>query len=438
MRRTLLLAVTFSLVFATGIRAEEPFEDLPFDKALEKAGKEKKVVMIDFYTTWCGPCKMLDKSTWPNPDVKKLLMEKTVALKIDAEKNRELSQKYGISRYPQMVFIRPDGTEIDRLIGFRDAAAFLRDAAGPISGKDSTTAMRENIAKNPGDPMARYKLGETLMQRGKQQEALVELLWCFDHGAATKPEFAAARSALVLPKLTELGRTYAPAIKAMEERRAAALKTLTSPIATSGGSGAAATGQSPAREAAATLLMLDRALLRPAQSMTVYDALKTRGDESAEARRVLAEQLVDQLWNARRYDDIVRDAGDPMKRLDESIATYSRLTSNSQGQSARYAEYFKQQVTFTISRYYEALLGAGKTEAAAALGERILKFDSSGRAYNALITNAARSGDVGVAVQLVERARKSLPESEKALIEATAKNLPTQSTADGSTPPRKP
>ena len=40
-----------------------PFEDLPFAAALKQAQAENKIVFIDFFTTWCGPCKKLDATT---------------------------------------------------------------------------------------------------------------------------------------------------------------------------------------------------------------------------------------------------------------------------------------------------------------------------------------------------------------------------------------
>src|SRR4030042_1326805 len=50
-----------------------PFYKLTFEEAQIKANAETKVVLIDFYTTWCVPCKHLDKVTWPHKDVLKWL-----------------------------------------------------------------------------------------------------------------------------------------------------------------------------------------------------------------------------------------------------------------------------------------------------------------------------------------------------------------------------
>src|ERR1035438_4304758 len=68
-----------------------PFTDLSFDAASQKAAHTGKIVLVDFYTTWYGPCQLMDKRTWTDADVIKLLQQKTIALRIDAEKQSDLA-----------------------------------------------------------------------------------------------------------------------------------------------------------------------------------------------------------------------------------------------------------------------------------------------------------------------------------------------------------
>src|ERR1039458_9334935 len=77
----------------------KPFSDLSFDAASQKAARTGKIVLVDFYTTWCAPCRLLDKRTWTDAEVIKLLEQKTVALRIDAEKETDLAKRYKIEAY---------------------------------------------------------------------------------------------------------------------------------------------------------------------------------------------------------------------------------------------------------------------------------------------------------------------------------------------------
>lgn len=64
---------------------------------------EEKVTMVDFYTTWCGPCKRMA------PDVVKLrkdFMGKANVLQVDAEKYMDISSKYQLKGYPTIMFFK--------------------------------------------------------------------------------------------------------------------------------------------------------------------------------------------------------------------------------------------------------------------------------------------------------------------------------------------
>jgi thiol:disulfide interchange protein len=105
------------------------FQKLDYPMALERARREKKVVMIDFTARWCGPCKKLDLETFAAEQVKRFLTDRTIAIKIDIDDNRALASKYQVATIPCLVFIDAKGEETGRLVGYRPAAAFLEEAS---------------------------------------------------------------------------------------------------------------------------------------------------------------------------------------------------------------------------------------------------------------------------------------------------------------------
>lgn len=119
------------LAFLPGCDENDPskaFHKLDLKAAVEKAKKEKKVVMIDFTATWCGYCKKLDQTTFSNQKVQSWLNDNIVAIKVDIDQHKDLAQKYNISSIPCLVFIDADGSETGRVLGYRGPDAFLAAA----------------------------------------------------------------------------------------------------------------------------------------------------------------------------------------------------------------------------------------------------------------------------------------------------------------------
>ena len=106
-------------------------EDLFFEGDLVAAQKvaksTRKLVMIDFKAEWCGPCKMLDRTTWKDENVISTLKDKAVAVKVDVDENSELAAKYSIHSLPTVIFVDGNGNEVSRFIGYRDAEGFLKE-----------------------------------------------------------------------------------------------------------------------------------------------------------------------------------------------------------------------------------------------------------------------------------------------------------------------
>jgi thiol:disulfide interchange protein len=119
----------------TGMALEAFFAPLSLDQALAQAKSDGKLVMVDFYTEWCGWCKVLDKNTWTDAEVQSWLKEKSVPIKLDAEKDEAAARKYSVTSFPQVLFIKPDGTEVGRIVGYKNPEQFLNVAEGLVAGK---------------------------------------------------------------------------------------------------------------------------------------------------------------------------------------------------------------------------------------------------------------------------------------------------------------
>lgn len=106
------------------------FENGTFAAALEKAKVENKIVFLDVYTTWCGPCKQMAANLFPAREAGTLYNKHFVNYKIDAEKGEgvEVAARYNVAGYPTNLFIRPDGSVVYTVMGAGDLPWFLNNA----------------------------------------------------------------------------------------------------------------------------------------------------------------------------------------------------------------------------------------------------------------------------------------------------------------------
>ena len=124
---TFLTALLALITLSQSAVAGDLFVVGDFAAAQEKAKASGKLVMIDFAAEWCGPCKMLDRTTWKDEGVISAVTEKAVAVRVDVDENRELAAQFRIRSIPTIIFIDGEGKEVSRLIGYRDAEGFLEE-----------------------------------------------------------------------------------------------------------------------------------------------------------------------------------------------------------------------------------------------------------------------------------------------------------------------
>jgi thiol-disulfide isomerase/thioredoxin len=139
--------LAFGAIHAQGIQ----FAEGSWKEILAEAGRQNKIVFVDAYTTWCGPCKMMDRNTFPNKEVGEFFNANFINAKIDMEKGEgpTLAQEYGVRAYPSFLFVDADGALVHRSLGYQEASAFL------ITGKAAADPERRLSALN-----ARYAGGD--------------------------------------------------------------------------------------------------------------------------------------------------------------------------------------------------------------------------------------------------------------------------------------
>lgn len=142
MMRRLLAIFTF-LLSISATQAQE-INWMTMNDALEAQKKQPKKILMDAYTTWCGPCKLMDQKTFTNKDVVNYVNKHFYPVKFNAEGTEEIQYKdfnytnpnydpnrkgrnsqhffanaLKITGYPSLVFFDEESNVIAPIMGYR-------------------------------------------------------------------------------------------------------------------------------------------------------------------------------------------------------------------------------------------------------------------------------------------------------------------------------
>lgn len=112
------------------------FQDASWKEILKKASAENKLVFLDAYTAWCGPCKIMSRQVFTDSLVGQFFNQNFINAKIDMEKGEGpgIASQYGIQAYPTLLFINGSGQMVHRAVGYHNVNQFLelgRKAGNP-------------------------------------------------------------------------------------------------------------------------------------------------------------------------------------------------------------------------------------------------------------------------------------------------------------------
>jgi hypothetical protein len=126
------------------------WQSITLDEAIARAAEEKTMVLVDVWAAHCHSCGDMDEQIWRTPEGL-ALAEGMIPIKIDTQTpaGREFMKRYPVTGLPAIIYLKGDGSELDRVEGYTDRNVFLNSARPIHDGNDPLLAIEATLQKTP-------------------------------------------------------------------------------------------------------------------------------------------------------------------------------------------------------------------------------------------------------------------------------------------------
>lgn len=172
MKKWLLILGFFYLGSALTAQGIDFFQG-SWEEAIAEARKQDKIIFVDAYAVWCGPCKRMSANVFPNDKVGEFYNKNFINLKMDMEHGDEnFRRKYPVSAYPTLMYIDYTGEVVHQVKGAMDVDGFIKLGETALSKIDRSKNFEEAYNEGNRDPQLVYDYVKALNQAGKPTLAI--------------------------------------------------------------------------------------------------------------------------------------------------------------------------------------------------------------------------------------------------------------------------
>ena len=167
-----------SFLFAWSFLASQEgiqFFNGSWDEALQQAIDEEKLIFVDAYTTWCGPCKRMANTVFTDPSVGAYFNETFINVKMDMESapGFAFEESYPVSAYPTLFFIDDEGEVVLKVKGAKDVNGFLELGQQAMKAADFASRYDQKYEAGDRSPKLVYNYVKALNKGGKSSLKVV-------------------------------------------------------------------------------------------------------------------------------------------------------------------------------------------------------------------------------------------------------------------------
>jgi len=175
MMKNTLFALLVTLVAMSGAQAQGiDFFEGSWEEALELAAAEDKLIFVDGYAAWCGPCKRMARDVFPQATVGSYFNDNFVSVKMDMEKGQgiDFRKKYPVRAFPTLFFISPSGKVVLKETGARKANDLITLGKTAMSKSDQTASFQKLYDEGDRSYATVYNLVKGLNKASKPSLAI--------------------------------------------------------------------------------------------------------------------------------------------------------------------------------------------------------------------------------------------------------------------------
>jgi thioredoxin-related protein len=170
MKKLLIFLLIPVLCSAQGIN----FQENTFNQLLSKAKKENKILFIDAYAVWCGPCKNMSKNVFTEALVGKFYNTNFINAKIDMEKGEGIiiAANYNVTAYPTLLFIDENGKLLHKIVGFKNPEEFINVGKAALNPTTQSYTQIEKFNTGNRDPGFLYDLAVEALNNNEKDASV--------------------------------------------------------------------------------------------------------------------------------------------------------------------------------------------------------------------------------------------------------------------------
>lgn len=356
------------------------FSKNPFAEARDATKGKPGILIVKFTAEWCGPCKVMDRTTWRDDKVVQWVKDHGVAIQVDVDKEPKIAQAYSVEAMPTMIAFK-NGEEFDRIVGGRKAPELLAWLEDVKAGKKTADKLAERVKAAQGagdnDVEARRDLAEQFAQTGKLDEATDQYVWLWTNMLKHEPSMVGVRSSFMASEMESLAARHKPAMDAFIKLR--------------NDTEARVKAENNTPDDLSDWIVLNKVVNQEDQTLAWFDRVKDT-PEGKQAIDRLIFRLDSLLISKGRWADYGKIIRDPKGLLQQAAMTRTMIMNSTPAGVDRTEIKNSANRMFhnSAGQIYSALLAAGRTDDAKTVANDAIQVDDTGALRLELVSAALR------------------------------------------------